>query len=178
MLAKFCKHTTVTDDTAQSKGGIARAQSLTKDELKSIARNAAKARWLAVRDAAKAAEDPNRIPDSLCQGDLVIGAVNIECYVLDNLKRVIHKRGMAKGLGMKSGGGNVFLRAMGRKGLGSVISEELRHKIDNPIIFKALTGDLGHGYDCTVLIDICNAIIDAQKANKLGPNQERLAIQA
>src|SRR5258708_26876766 len=107
------------DQSPQSKGGNARAAALTKAELKSIASKAAKARW----DAAKQMDDPNRIPDALCQGELEIGAVTIECYVLDNLKRVIHKRGMAKALGMKSEGGNVFLRTMAGKGLGSVISE-------------------------------------------------------
>jgi hypothetical protein len=161
-------------ETPQSKGGIARKESLTKQERKSIASRAAKARW----EAAKQIDDPNRIPEALCQGDLEIGAVTIECYVLDNLKRVIHKRGMAKALGMKSEGGNVFMKAMGRKGLGSVMGEELRTKLDNPIVFKALTSDLGHGYDCTVLIDICDTIIEAAKAKKLAPGQESLALQA
>ncbi len=72
---------------------------------------------------------------------MTFGATTIECYVLDNMKRVIHKRGMAKALGMKSEGGNVFMRAMGRKGLGSVMGEDLREKLDNPIIFKTLTSD-------------------------------------
>lgn len=65
-----------------------------------------------------------------------IGSVTIECYVLDDLRRVIHKRGMAKALGMKSAGGNVFLRAMKTKWLGSEIPKELSEKLDNPLIFK------------------------------------------
>lgn len=162
----------------QSKGGFARSESLSPQERKAIAKSAARARWEAVRQQAKQIEDPNHIPEALCEGDLEIGSVKIECYVLDNLKRVIHKRGMAKALGMKSGGGNVFMRAMSRKGLGSVIDGELRGKLDNPLIFKTLTADLGHGYDATVLIDICDAIIEAAKTDKLGPNQEDLALQA
>jgi len=162
----------------QSLGGKARAEKLSRSELKQQAKRAAKARWEAVRTAAKQLQDPNRIPEALCEGLLEIGSVQIECYVLDSMKRVIHKRGMAKALGMKSGGGNVFMRAMQRKGLGSEIGEDLRAKLDNPLIFKTLTLDLGHGYDATVLIDICQAIIDASKAGKLGPGQESLAIQA
>jgi len=158
----------------QELGGKARMASLSPTERTSIAKRGAKARW----DAAKKLEDPNRIPEALCQGELEIGAVAVDCYVLDNLRRLIHKRAMAKALGMKSGGGNVFVRAMNRKGLGSVISEELRHKIDNPIVFKTLTSDLGHGYEATVLIDICNAIIDAHKADKLGKGQDMLLVQA
>jgi hypothetical protein len=146
--------------------------------LKVQAKRAAKARWEAVRAAAKELQDPNRIPEALCEGLLEIGSVQIECYVLDNMTRVIHKRGMAKALGMKSGGGNVFMRAMSRKGLGSEIGDDLRSKLDNPLIFKPLTSDLGHGYDATILIDICQAIIDASKSGKLGPGQETLAVQA
>ena len=162
----------------QSLGGRARAEKLPASERKLQAKRAAKARWDAARVAAQQQQDPSRIPEALCEGLLEIGSVEIECYVLDSLKRVIHKRGMAKALGMKSGGGNVFMRAMSRKGLGSEIGEDLRSKLDNPIVFKTLTADLGHGYDATILIDICQAILDASKAGKLGPAQEALAIQA
>lgn len=162
----------------QSLGGKARAEKLSPSQRKNIAKKAAKARWEAVRSAAKQLQDPNHVPEALCEGLLEIGSVEIECYVLDSMKRVIHKRGMAKALGMKSEGGNVFMRAMSRKGLGSEIGEDLRSKLDNPIVFKTLTLDLGHGYDATILIDICQAIIDASKAKKLGAGQEALAVQA
>jgi hypothetical protein len=79
---------------------------------------------------------------------------------------------------MKSEGGNVFLRAMNRKGLGSAIEEKLRADIDNPLVFKTLTSDLGHGYDCTILIDICDAIIEANKRGELAAGQDTLALQA
>src|SRR5882762_5376469 len=86
--------------TPQSLGGLARKESLSKQERKAIAKRAAKARWAAARIADKQLQDPNRIPEALCEGLLEIGSVEIECYVLDSLKRVIHKRGMAKALGM------------------------------------------------------------------------------
>lgn len=162
----------------QSLGGQARAARLGKAELRRQAKQAAKARWEAVRTSAKHLQDPNRVPEALCEGLLEIGSVQIECYVLDTQKRVIHKRGMAKALAMKSEGGNVFMRAMQRKGLGSEIGEKLRQDLDNPIVFRTFTPDLGHGYDATILIDICTAILDAAKAGKLGPGQESLAKQA
>lgn len=139
--------------TPQSLGGAERARRLGKAELSIQGKRAAKARWAAVRASAKHLQDPNRIPEALCQGILEIGSVEIECYVLDSLKRVIHKRGMAKALGMRSGGGNVFMRAMQRKGLGSEIDEKLREKLDNPLVFRSFTADLGHGYEATILID-------------------------
>ncbi len=112
------------------------------------------------------------------QGSLQIGDINIDCYVLEGERRVIHKRGMARALGMKSGGGNVFTRTLQRKGLGSVISEKLAEKIANPIIFKPLSGDPGHGYEADILIDICDAIIEARNQDKLTLSQEPLAQQA
>jgi hypothetical protein len=166
------------EKTPQALGGLARAKSLSQNDLRIQGKNAAKARWDAARNAAKALEDPTRTPEALCEGLLEIGSVQIECYVLDSLKRVIHKRGMAKALGMKSEGGNAFMKTMGRKGLGSQIGEDLRSKLDNPIIFKTLTTDPGHGYDATILIDICAAILDASKAGRLGAGQAALAVQA
>ncbi len=85
---------------------------------------------------------------------------------------------MAKALGMKSGGGNVFLRAMQRKGLGSELGQELLEKIENPINFKPMTLDLGHGYEANVLVDICKAIVRAGDAEKLTSAQDGLVAQA
>lgn len=187
MLACRCDYVCMIESTPtpetepaskQSLGGTARAENLPAKERKAIASRAARARWEAARLEAKRIEDPTHMPEALCEGEIEIGSVKIECYVLDNLKRVIHKRGMAKALGMKSEGGNVFMKAMGRKGLGSVMGADVRSKIDNPLIFKTLTADLGHGYDATILIDICDTIIEAAKANKLGAGQESLALQA
>lgn len=60
---------------------------------------------------------------------------------------------MARALGMKSEGGNVFMRAMQRKGLGSELDEKLVEKINNPFYFKPLTLDLAHGYEGEVLVE-------------------------
>jgi hypothetical protein len=90
---------------------------------------------------------------------MTVGSLDLDCYVLEDGRRVFHKRGMAKALGMKSGGGNVFLRALQRKGLGSEIDKKLLEKVENPLNFKPLTQDLAHGYEADVLADICKAII-------------------
>ena len=129
--------------TGKAKGGIARAQKLTPGQRSEIARKGALAKW----------GQDGSMPEAVCEGVLPFGAIDLECYVLKDRRRVFHKRGMAKSLGMKSAGGNVFLRAMNSKGLGSVIPAEVWEKLHNPIIFKTLTLDLGHGYDATILID-------------------------
>jgi hypothetical protein len=159
------------DESIQSKGGKARSERLTDEEKSDIARRAANARW-------SKTEDRTVIPEATHDGFLQIGDVQIECYNLKNGKRLIHKRGMAKALGMKSEGGNAFMKTIGRKGLGSQITTEILDQIDNPLVFKPLIGDPAHGYEATFLIDICTAIMDAGKAGKLRPNQAHLAIQS
>ncbi len=179
MRTNLCKHGVAMNEqtenqTPQSKGGAARAANLSSDELKAAASKAAKARW----DARKQLQDPARVPSALRQGKLEIGDITIDCYVLDNGKRVIHKRGMARALGMKSTGGNAFLKTMNRKGLGSAIPANLWEKIENPLLFTPLSGDPGHGYESTFLIDICSAIVDADRAGRLTPAQHFLALQS
>jgi hypothetical protein len=44
---------------------------------------------------------------------------------------------------------------MRRKGLGSELDQKLVNDLKNPIIFKALTPDPGHGYEADVLVNVC-----------------------
>jgi hypothetical protein len=118
------------------------------------------------------------LPRATHQGKMAVGGLHLDCYVLEDGRRVFHKRGMARALGMKSGGGNVFLRAMKRKGLGSEIDHELIERIENPLNFKPLTQDLAHGYEAEILVDVCKAVIRADDAGKLTKAQEGLSAQA
>lgn len=165
------------NDTPQSKGGKARAQNLTPLERREIASQGALARWTRVQEA-DAQDGEIQLPLATHQGRMAIGGLELDCYVLEDDRRVFHKRGMARALGMKSGGGNAFMKTMQRKGLGSELGQELLEKIENPINFKPMTKDLGHGYEASVLVDICKAIIRASEAGKLVATQEGLAAQA
>lgn len=155
----------------QSKGGAARAARLTSEERSAIAARAAQARWeridsvggLAVADTA---------------GILTIGDIGLEVYVLKDRRRVINKRAMAKALHLQSEGGNAFMRTMSRKGIRSVISADLATKIETPLSFTTPRGDLADGYEAEVLIDVCDAIIQARNERKLASSQSFLAIQA
>ena len=161
------------EPSPQQKGGIERAKRLSPEEKSAIARNAANARVRA-RDS----DGSVAVIRATHQGQMTVGDLDLDCYVLEDGRRVFHKRGMAKALGMKSGGGNVFMRALQRKGLGSEIDEELIKKIENPINFKPLTQDLAHGYEAEILVDVCKAIIRASDASKLSSSQDGLRIQA
>jgi hypothetical protein len=154
--------------TGKAKGGLVRAQNLTPEQRQEIARKGALARW----------SQDGSIPEAIREGILPLGEIDLECYVLKDRRRVFHKKGMAQSLGMKSEGGNVFLRAMNSKGLGSIIPQKVWDALNNPIIFKTLRGDQAHGYEGWVLIEICDSIWEAGRQNKLGPRQGDLAKQA
>src|SRR6185369_13043491 len=162
------------DDTPQSKGGRARADLLDKDLLRDIAASGGRARWARSKELAASGD----LPKATNQGKMVVGGLELDCYNLADGRRIFHKRGMARALGMRSGGGNVFMRAVKRKGLGSEIDEKLIEKLESPIVFKPLVSDLGHGYEAEVLVDVCKAIIRAADASKLTAAQVGLVAQA
>lgn len=161
-------------ETKQSMGGTARAAKLDEEEKRQIAAQGGTAK----KEKVRALEAAGELPKATHQGKMLVGDLELDCYVLGDGRRVFHKRGMAKALGMKSGGGNVFLRAMQRKGVGSEVKEPLLSKIGDPIVFKPLTQDLAHGYEASVLVEICEAIIRADDAGMLHPTQADLGAQA
>lgn len=161
----------MTDGSPQSQGGHERARKLTTEQRREIALKAAQARWARIRD-------PNHLPEAVTDGVLTIGDVGLNVYVLKDRRRLINKRAMARALRLKSEGGNAFMRTMSREGVRSVLGEKLIEKIENPISFKGLKGDLADGYEAETLIEVCDALIQARNDEKLVKSQKFLAIQA
>jgi len=155
----------------QAKGGIARAEKLSTEQRRDIAKKAADARWQKLRLQ-------NSIPVADTAGKLRIGEVELDVYVLQDRRRVISKKAMAHALQLKSEGGNAFMRTLSRKGIASVISDELRKKIEKPIFFQGIKGESCDGYEAEVLIEVCDSIIEAKNKNKLVNSQLFLAFQA
>lgn len=91
---------------------------------------------------------------------------------------MFHKRGMAKALGLKSEGGNAFLKTLSGKKLGSEIDQKLQDNIENPIVFNVGSADPAHGYEAEILIDVCKAVIRAEQAGKLNDAQKTMAEHA
>lgn len=153
---------------ARAKGGKARADVLSQEERKSIAKKGAVARW-----GAKATHRGN------FQEQL---GIDVECYVLDDSENsaVISQIGMAKVLGL-SPRGNSLPTFMANKVMSEVHGGELREKIENPLKFQWAGiggGPVGtiHGFDTSLLIDICNAVIQAEK--QLGKRYASVVKQA
>ena len=86
---------------------------------------------------------------------------------------VISQTGMASALGLSSRG-NALPRFLANEAMSETISAEIRKKIENPLKFQYSPGGAGapppsviHGFDSAVLIDICNAIIEAERQGQM-----------
>lgn len=134
-------------DDSKAKGGKARAESLTPDERKAIAKKAAHARW----DA--------DVPEATHEGEFQIGDKTIRAAVLPNGKRLLVQGTFLQAIGRsrtpKAGTGVMttvdgtpfFLQA---EVLKPFISEDLRLST-TPIFFRDKQGKRSVGYDAQVL---------------------------
>lgn len=107
------------------------------------------------------------------------------CYVLDDRTKtaVISQTGMGKALGFSSRG-NALPRFLSTRLMADFVSADLKGKLENPIKFQWGTGgaesppSIIHGFDATLLIDLCRTIIDAESAGKLGDRYRNITRQA
>ena len=76
---------------------------------------------------------------------LVIGDIEIPCFVLEDETRVLVQRGMATALGMSSPSGVQILRFASSKSINRFVSNDLIEVLNNPIRFWTPNG-IGHGY--------------------------------
>lgn len=152
-------------------GGNARAKALSPQRRRDIAVKAATARW----DA--------RPPRATHRGSFKEEfGFDVECYVLDDEQKtaVISQRGMGGALGLGQGGTRLT-RFLSREKIAKYVGPELAGKMENPLKFQWSgpgPNALAHGYDVTILIDICKVIIKAQEDGSLGPRQQRVVKQA
>jgi hypothetical protein len=164
------------EPTGKARGGLARAQKLTPEERRDIAKNAAIARWGV------------RPPQATHKGNFKDEfGIDVECYVLNDEQKtaVISQRGMGTALGFSQNSGSRFPRFINSKNIGPYLGPELRQKLENPLIFQGQTPGPGappvdklYGFDVTILIDVCKAIVSAEADKKLKINQMAISKQA
>jgi hypothetical protein len=161
-----------------SKGGKARAISLTDEQRSEIARNAVMKRW---ENAGKPA--PLVAQYGALDRPLKIGSIEIPCYVLSDGTRVLAQRGLQSGIGMSEGGGQggarriaSFMTRLAEKGIDI---RSLVARVNSPIRFMPPRGgNPANGYEATILPDICAVIIDADQKRKLDSRLKRFAERA
>lgn len=158
--------------TGRAKGGVKRAEVLSQEERTDIAKKAAITRW-----GLRATHKGNFKEDF---------GLDVECYVLNDEKKtaVISQIGMGTALGL-SPRGNAFPRFLESKGMSDSVGAQLAEKLAKPIKFQwSSPGAQGqppvtlHGFDVTLLIDVCKTIIQAEEGGKLHPQQKHIAKQA
>ena len=103
---------------------------------------------------------------------LVINGIEIDCYVLEDETRVLSQRGLFRSVGVpRTSMQQEFIAHRGEKArlnrprwLSPYISEELAIALKSPILFQRSEGGRPtYGYSATVLVELCNAIIEADK---------------
>jgi hypothetical protein len=105
------------------------------------------------------------------RGVLKIGDLEIPCFVTENELRVLSGRGMTGAVGMK-GRGQGITRILTNKTLKPFINDELELAIKNPLHITGF-GLKTYGYEATVLLQICESILEAREEGKLKTAQEK-----
>lgn len=156
-------------DKSKSIGGKARAAALTAEKRKEIATKAATERW----------SNPRAMygsPDN----KLKLGERELECYVLEDGKRVLSGRGMQEAMGLGQAHGSLLKDFTSQKSIIPFISNELAIELNSPIRFirPGRGGVLASGFEAHLLPDLCDAILEARtKGNLTGKRQIEIARQ-
>ncbi len=156
------------EPTGKAIGGHARAEALSAEARRSIAKKAAIGRW-----GLHATHKGNFKKEF---------GIDVDCYVLDDEQKtaVISQRGMGETLGLGKGGSRLP-RFIQRSRIAPYLGPEQAEKLEKPLVFQGYPAGpnvLVNGYDVTILIDICKAVIQAQSEGKLPKRQEYVAKQA
>jgi hypothetical protein len=161
-------------DESKKAGGNARAAALSEDQRKEIAKKAAIARWGA--KPIQATHKGNFKEDF---------GFDVDCYVLDDAKKtaVISQTGMGQAIGLAARGHSIHKFANGKL-MAEFIGTEALEKLRNPLKFQYRPGGTenlvieANGYDVTLLIDICKAIVAAESAGEFTDRQAPIVRQA
>lgn len=153
-------------------GGAKRAEILPPKRRSDIARQAAIARW-----GAKATHKGSFKEEF---------GIDVDCYVLDDPQKtaVMSQRGMAEALGLARGSGGRLPSFIRGEKIAPYVGRELKKKLENPIVFQGPPPGANtppmivHGYDVTILIDVCKAVVNAEADGKLLKRHEPVSRQA
>ena len=106
---------------------------------------------------------------------LVIGDIEIPCYVLEDETRALAQRGMIAGLGMARGGDRIST-FVASKAIKPFISSHVTAAINSPIEFQPPGGGrTAYGYPATILADVCEAVLAARENGDLSLQQHHIA---
>lgn len=106
---------------------------------------------------------------------LRLGSVELPCYVLNNGLRVFSGRGIQKALGASNLSGTWLSNFIKSEAISTKLQPEVYERMLKPISFnrKGAGGSqsMTYGYEATLLIDLCSAIIEAYETRTSGVNE-------
>ena len=110
---------------------------------------------------------------------LVIGDVEISCYVLEDETRVLVQTAMITALGMARGsasgdGSDRLVNFVASKAIKPFVSNKLTDVI-KPVRFRMPKGGIAHGYPAILLADLCETVLAAREAGDLHHQQFHIA---
>lgn len=170
------QHAQALSKLGAAKGGKARAESLTSEERKGIARRAAEARW--------SVEGASKVPRETYTGIIRLGSIEIPCGVLEDGTRVISTRGINRTLGSTTTGTPRNEPKSGARQLPYILaSEAVKSRIDSELMARLMYpreyrpkrgGRTAFGHEATLLPEICDVILEADRAGGLGKRHENI----
>lgn len=160
--------------TGKAKGGVEKAAKMTPEQRKALA--------MKMVESKKELAALPRATHGSSDHPLKIGDIEIPCFVLDNGKRVLLQSAMLTALNMRQGTagrgeGDRIVKFLATKSIKQHADKYIGNVIISTIKFKLPTGAMAHGYEATVLADICDAVLEARKAGDLHYQQEHIAHQ-
>jgi hypothetical protein len=164
-----------------SKGGKARAASLSPDRRREIAQKAIEARW--------ARKGIAPIPKATHVGTMQIGDLSLECAVLENGERVLSQRGFMAALDIKHGGtmsaarvddkdGAVYPLFIAFRNLRSIIDNDLLAVLNSPSNYRHPSGAMAIGIKAELIPRVCEVWLKARDAGVLRQSQVPVATKA
>ena len=158
----------------RSVGGRARALALSPERRVEISKGASLAKKMKAT-----------LPRAICGSDdrkIIIGEIEIQCYVLEDETRVLSLRSLQSGIGMSEGGGKGGARKipslMARLQQKGINIRDLDVRANSAIQFVTPSNAIADGYNATMLPDICAVLIDAEMQGKLDQRYKNLAVRA
>ena len=107
---------------------------------------------------------------------LVIGDIEIPCYVLEDETRVLSQRGVTAGIGLNPDAGFRMPQLMASRSIAKYVSADSMPALRHPVRFKnPVGGGIALGYPATLLPDICDVILAARAAGSLQERQLPIA---
>ncbi len=167
-------------DTHFSRGGKARAKSMSAEARSSQAKRAAAARW----------DKANDVPKAAYVGELTIGEMTFPCSVLSNGDRILTQSDFMKGMGMYYSGWVAENKPVKEKGTADIphflafkslkphVNKHLGHLQSIVVKYRTERGQLAHGIKADIIPRICDVWLDAEQAGKLGSRQKQIAEKA